>query len=343
MKIEFSNNISYCYPIILVPKKIIRAIKKEYTEEEIVEKLEIKPPLQVKIERPPYKVELTNYRREKVLTTQLGPGGIGLITWTVGCIIVSLFVDFGLILSIIPIALLFLSINLLSNIERKTITIKTPKSQEEINELNIKYEKDLIIFEKHKNRIIKLNTIEREKHSNQLNEAVSKYKEKEYLNSLKPLFGIKRNRENLKRGKSEFYFLKLLLSHYGNKIKMDSVINRTNYYYYPDFVYVCNDSGLHIDIEVDEPYTLRDKSPIHYTNSNDDNRNNFFLRHNWIVIRLTEKQITKEPSKCIDLIDSIIKNVLKKKTTFKNEVTEERRWSYEEALLMASKDYRNKY
>ena len=35
-------------------------------------------------------------------------------------------------------------------------------------------------------------------------------------------------------------------------------------YYYPDFTFICDETRLHIDIEIDEPYSLPDKKPIHY-------------------------------------------------------------------------------
>ncbi|MEO0726650.1 MAG: hypothetical protein AAFZ63_19050 [Bacteroidota bacterium] len=95
-----------------------------------------------------------------------------------------------------------------------------------------------------------------------------------YQKSLKSFSTIERLR-NTKRGRSEVFFLEQLIERFRTNIKVDVVPSKSGYYY-PDFVYVCNQTGLCIDIEIDEPYTMAEKEPIHYIGSSDEERDEFF-------------------------------------------------------------------
>lgn len=77
--------------------------------------------------------------------------------------------------------------------------------------------------------------------------------------------------------------------------------------YIPDFAYVNHDKKLCIAIEIDEPYTLIDKTPIHL---NDGKRNDFFIQNNWSVIRFAEEQIVLNPSNCCHLIRKLIESII---------------------------------
>lgn len=113
--------------------------------------------------------------------------------------------------------------------------------------------------------------------------------------------------------------------------------------YYPDFTFICRNTELHIDIEIDEPYSINDKTPIHYIDSTDDERNNWFLNENWCIIRFSEKQIILEPDKCINLIESVVSNILNRNLKFEYDLIKDKKWSYEESLVMALKNSRHDY
>lgn len=81
--------------------------------------------------------------------------------------------------------------------------------------------------------------------------------------------------------------------------------------YEPDIAIIekSNKYGIRIDVEIDEPYSGYDKSPIHYIGCGDEFRDNHLTHLGWIVIRFSEKQIYNETSKCIYYIKSIINQI----------------------------------
>lgn len=84
------------------------------------------------------------------------------------------------------------------------------------------------------------------------------------------------------RGISENFFLKYLDDRFPGKIYYNNGVSKNydklynyraiqsrkkSYEYVPDFIFFDEEIGLIIDIEIDEPYNLRDKEPIHYLES----------------------------------------------------------------------------
>ncbi len=83
-------------------------------------------------------------------------------------------------------------------------------------------------------------------------------------------------------------------------------------YYTPDFAYVDPENNwFSIDIEIDEPYTPRqypNNYPLILTHciGQDDNRNSFFQRYDWYVIRFSERQVLRYPESCCKVIAQLI-------------------------------------
>lgn len=72
--------------------------------------------------------------------------------------------------------------------------------------------------------------------------------------------------------------------------------------YEPDLAYINVDKGIFIDIEVDEPYSGWEKTPIHYKIGNhtiDDKRNQCFTERGWFVLRFSEKQVFEQTMSCL--------------------------------------------
>jgi hypothetical protein len=113
--------------------------------------------------------------------------------------------------------------------------------------------------------------------------------------------------------------------------------------YNPDFTLICKQTNLHIDIEIDEPYSLSEKLPIHYLGSSDDNRNEFFLNNNWCIIRFSERQIIQQTSECTETIKSIHNSIIEMKTYYSTNLSVDARWTYEESLIMQKNRYRENY
>ena len=120
-------------------------------------------------------------------------------------------------------------------------------------------------------------------------------------------------------------------------------------FFYPDIVVKCG--CFLIDIEIDEPYELQDGSPIHYIDENnfgicvDTNRNSFFTRNEWSVIRFAEEQVIKQPYECLKIIVDFIESTLKGEQFNINAtaLVRTKKWTKEESHRMAYKKYRNTY
>lgn len=148
------------------------------------------------------------------------------------------------------------------------------------------------------------------------------------------------------KGVTEEMFYKLLRSRFKTKILVGYSVNKDEnpLGYIPDFIYYDSKKGLCVDIEIDEPYEGKTNKPIHYIGS-DDSRDEFFLSKNWIVIRFAEEQIVKQPNSCVNFIAKIINDYFPEIEV--DSKTEEllliKRWTKQEAEIMAFKLYRNSY
>ena len=102
--------------------------------------------------------------------------------------------------------------------------------------------------------------------------------------------------------------------------------------------------GLRIDIEIDEPYSAIDNSPIHYIGCGDDYRDKVFNNLGWLVIRFSEKQIFLEPDKCISYIQRIMSVADSgfHKTVPMAQPAPDKRWTETEAKIMIVEKYREK-
>lgn len=155
--------------------------------------------------------------------------------------------------------------------------------------------------------------------------------------------------EIAKKGASEIFFLRYLLDNF-DSVYTDHRVSVGNSYYYPDFI--IEEENLTFDIEIDEPYSGNDGKPIHYIDSKygislyciDEERNEWFTSHKWIVIRFAEEQIFKDPQVCVEFIKSFIselKNAEVKSHSDANFLVE--KWTKEKAYQYAYQRYRHSY
>jgi hypothetical protein len=119
--------------------------------------------------------------------------------------------------------------------------------------------------------------------------------------------------------------------------------------YTADFILIHRATGLAIDIEIDEPYDGKTGKPHHCVDRNKDNqRNQFFLERDWVVIRFSELQIVKYPDACCKVIAKIVFQItgdyrsLVKLQNVK-ELLPHKQWKVKEAVYMAKTKFRNSY
>jgi hypothetical protein len=123
--------------------------------------------------------------------------------------------------------------------------------------------------------------------------------------------------------------------------------NRT-YGYKPDICVVYKKYNLYIDIEIDEPYDIISRKPIHYIGCESDILRNFYFSENgWIVFRFSEYQIIKYPNLCRNFIAKQIDYITETdilKSFYKNaeDLPVFPRWTYEEALKLAEENQRER-
>lgn len=119
--------------------------------------------------------------------------------------------------------------------------------------------------------------------------------------------------------------------------------------YEPDIVMISAilESNIHIDIEIDEPYTGYQRLPIHCY-PDDIDRDNYFISRGWIVLRFSEKQIHEQPKEClyeiakiISLIDS--KFEIPKFLIRNNTIIKEKCWNTHQAIKWEQEKYRESY
>lgn len=153
------------------------------------------------------------------------------------------------------------------------------------------------------------------------------------------------------KGHSESQFERDLWRYFPGKIHTGFKLKRPelNQAYIPDFAYIDPEVPLHIDIEIDEPYSFTTRQPLHYLGEpKDQQRNQFFLAQGWIVIRLSEAQVVKFPDRCCKVIASTIATLTQNNAimaAFRQIPTlkPERRWNVDQAQKMSEQGIRESY
>ncbi len=151
------------------------------------------------------------------------------------------------------------------------------------------------------------------------------------------------------RGASEAEFMKHLERWFAEYIHEGALVRKegSDRACTADFSYIDKVSGLHIDIEVDEPYIYGKKEPIHYIGK-DEWRNELFNSRGWPVIRFCESQIICYPDSCCKEIAKLVSMVTGDKEHFAKfgdipSLPRIKRWTKAEAIQMANQLYRDSY
>lgn len=127
------------------------------------------------------------------------------------------------------------------------------------------------------------------------------------------------------------------------RVRTADLPNRDGWYY-PDLIY-SDAAGLRIDIEIDEPYVWATGEPHHYVGQ-DDARNAFFLRHHWLVLRLSEEQVARYPMRCCQLLAELIFRVTGQHyapRTYRERLEAHPQWDWAQAKHLAAVQSRKSY
>lgn len=165
-----------------------------------------------------------------------------------------------------------------------------------------------------------------------------------------------------KRGYAEVSFLNYLQKYFPGEIQTGIGIPCdfiTNPYLTPDFVFSNSTSNLKIAIEIDEPYTLESREPIHYRYVKKENlreeiisvdsyRNISFTLKGWFVLRFSEEQVIKQPDECCHFIADLVEAITgdKKYKKFFSKIkypNPKNSWTLKHVIELHEKSYRENY
>lgn len=351
MNIEF-NNQHKNYPIVLIPEDICTYLKSEISESQIASELKISKPKKEIIKKPHKPSE---YVSQKTTETKFSEANgcmiiiVLLISIGIGATADSFIEGLGLTLLIFALEAIGFWIGGISLIKFKDETKYTQikRDSNQLKKMNLQYEQEIKKYNSDSEKAQMKYDLKLAEYKEKIEVNKSRIQKKLHKKSLKPLIVASRGKQSLKRGIAELKFLELLDNELKGSIFIDMVPqidwSENKQTYNPDFTMVCKKTNLHIDIEIDEPYTLKDKKPIHYIDSSDDKRNEFFLDNNWCVIRFSEKQIINETIECIETIKSVYNNIIEMNPSYSTDLKPEPRWTYEESFIMQNNKFRENY
>lgn len=150
-------------------------------------------------------------------------------------------------------------------------------------------------------------------------------------------------------GMAEAHLYERLTHHFPGMVTRRRMLKQE---YHPDFLLFDPAHQLRIDIELDEPYDLRLKAPIHYVDwdaekseyrSLNAERDEVFLSAGWVVIRFSEMQAVQDPDGCARVVADVMERLTGQSTPSLAEikpVKAEPRWTRQDANVMASQDTR---
>lgn len=124
--------------------------------------------------------------------------------------------------------------------------------------------------------------------------------------------------------------------------------------FFPDIIYVDETTKTFIDIEIDEPYSYKNRQPIHFTSSTEANgtnvddcnkeRDDAFRKYGWTVIRFSEEQVINQVDECVKIIDYVICYLSANYSLddlSKSRIRKQKRWTREEAYQLAILNHRS--
>ena len=281
---------------------------------------------------------------------------IGFVITGIGIVLLKADIDFGVVFvpvgGAVTIYYVFFNQIIEQNKQkkRKQYEIEYKKYEEAIRLKDDEYRNQLLVYNLKKHSYeIDCENAKNENLVRQSEEYINTYRYEQLLTFLKKSEKPNILKKEFSKSVTHSYFKNFLILTFGNKVYDNFFLKDTTYVdliYIPDYTIHEHELNLYIDIEIDEPYIGVDGTPLHFINSNDDKRDDFFTRKKWLVIRFAEIQIINNPLACCDLISEMIMNLKSSKlndlSTLSNiEIIHS--WSKEDAHKFAFNRYRSSY
>ena len=163
--------------------------------------------------------------------------------------------------------------------------------------------------------------------------------------------------DSANKGLSESYFISYLQKWFDYPWRIIEHCQFQGERYTPtaDFILINDDLKLGIDLEIDEPYTLKESMPIHLVEDRKYIiRDKFFLGLGYIVIRFAEYQIAKYPDYCCLHIARVLNQFLDRDMKLsiphateiqplKSQDWRVKTWTQRESQIMANNKIRDSY
>ena len=163
--------------------------------------------------------------------------------------------------------------------------------------------------------------------------------------------------DSANKGLSESYFLSYLQKWFCYPWRIIEHCQFQGERYTPtaDFILINDDLKLGIDLEIDEPYTIKESMPIHLVEDRKYIiRDKFFLGLGYIVIRFAEYQIAKYPDYCCLHIVRVLNQFLDRDMkisvppateiqSLKPQDWRVKTWTQKESQIMAANKIRDRY
>jgi hypothetical protein len=116
--------------------------------------------------------------------------------------------------------------------------------------------------------------------------------------------------------------------------------------YSADFVVVEPSTNLHIDLEIDEPFSFSGEQ-IHCVGM-DDYRNKCFVDANWLVVRFAEEQVKSQPLRCLRVLANLIARYTNDTTSQElfqdiERLTPIWQWTQKKSKNLLRQNYRKQY
>lgn len=159
------------------------------------------------------------------------------------------------------------------------------EAKEKYEKAFVKYEEDCLRYKedlkKYEEQLAEIRTAE----------YVEQYRWDELVRTLEQSVKPERSTSRVTKGVTEDFFTNELKKSINLDVQQSLMLKFTGNEkgYYPDIVISDKETGLLIDIEIDEPYIGASGEPVHFIQGGDEKRDEYFVNNGWIVIRFAEE------------------------------------------------------